>query len=168
MYRANLLRVIILLCAGSAGLLLSGCGQMPPGAPATAATPPPTVEVPTTAVGEPVATVAGGDSGVYGVVQQGPACPGPASAETPCPDAPIAANVSVRDATTDQEIVQFTAAADGTFRQALPPGRYWLEAGSPDGTNSLSPKPVEVTVTAGTYVEVTIPVDTGLRGPGSP
>ncbi len=68
--------------------------------------------------------------------------------------------VVVRDR-ADREVATFQTAADGTFRVALPPGRYTLSTADQPASPFL--KPVEVTVIEGTYVQVQLAVDTGIR-----
>jgi hypothetical protein len=104
----------------------------------------------------------GGDQGVRGVVLLGPQCPVETQA-SPCPDVPLpGATIRVlRDGTP----IDATATSDGSgrFELRLPPGEYTLEAIVPEGGPGMSAKPVDVTVPAGGFVDVVVPVDTGIR-----
>ena len=107
----------------------------------------------------------GGDeapsSGVRGQVLLGPTCP-VVQEGSPCPDEPVG-GVEVRALTGGEAIAQTTSGGDGRFELELPPGRYTLEAVvGPDGPGMFA-KPVAVTVTAGAFVEVVVPVDSGIR-----
>jgi hypothetical protein len=102
------------------------------------------------------------DQGIRGLVLLGPTCPVETKA-SPCPDTP-ASGVTVR-ILRDGEPIDATATSDasGRFELALPPGHYTLEAiVGPDGPG-MSAKPVDVTVPSGAFVEVVVPVDTGIR-----
>ena len=107
----------------------------------------------------------GGDeassSGVHGQILLGPTC-AVVQEGSPCPDEPVG-GVEVRALTDGEAIAQTTSGGDGRFELELPPGRYTLEAVvGPDGPGMFG-KPVAVTVTAGTFVEVVVPVDSGIR-----
>lgn len=100
-------------------------------------------------------------SGVLGQVLLGPTCP-IVQEGSPCPDEPVE-GVEVRALTDGEAIAQTTSGEDGRFELELPPGRYTLEAVvGPDGPGMFA-KPVAVTVTAGAFVEVIVPVDSGIR-----
>jgi hypothetical protein len=104
---------------------------------------------------------AGGDSGIEGRVLLGPQCP-VVSEATPCPDEPVATQVVVmsRDG---EEVARGRSGSDGRFRIALDPGSYVVQAMV--AGNALFAKPVDVTVTSGQYVNVIVPLDTGIRDP---
>lgn len=100
-------------------------------------------------------------SGVRGQVLLGPTCP-VVQEGSPCPDEPVG-GVEVRALTDGEAIAQTTSGGDGRFELELPPGRYTLEAVvGPDGPGMFG-KPVAVTVTAGAFIEVVVPVDSGIR-----
>jgi hypothetical protein len=104
---------------------------------------------------------AASSSGVRGQVLLGPTCP-VVQEGSPCPDEPLG-GVEVRALANGEAIAQTTSGEDGRFELDLPPGRYTLEAVvGPDGPGMFS-KPVAVTVTAGAFVEVVVPVDSGIR-----
>jgi hypothetical protein len=100
-------------------------------------------------------------SGVRGRVMLGPTCP-VVQAGSPCPDEPVA-DVRVRVLTDGDTVAETTSGTGGRFEIALPPGRYRLEAVVGSGGPGMSAKPVDVTVTAGAFVEVVVPLDTGIR-----
>ena len=104
----------------------------------------------------------GEDQGVRGVVLLGPRCPVETDA-SPCPDEPLA-GVTIR-VLSDGEPLDETATSDGSgrFELRLSPGEYTLEAIVPEGGPGMFAKPVEVTVPAGGFVDVVVPVDTGIR-----
>jgi hypothetical protein len=104
---------------------------------------------------------AASSSGVRGQVLLGPTCP-VVQEGSPCPDEPLG-GVEVRALANGEAIAQTTSGEDGRFELELPPGRYMLEAVvGPDGPGMVA-KPVAVTVTAGAFVEVVVPVDSGIR-----
>jgi hypothetical protein len=104
---------------------------------------------------------AASSSGVRGQILLGPTCP-VVQEGSPCPNEPVG-GVEVRALTDGEAIAQTTSDENGRFELELPPGRYTLEAVvGPDGPGMFS-KPVAVTVTAGVFVEVAVPVDSGIR-----
>jgi hypothetical protein len=98
-------------------------------------------------------------SGARGTVVFGPNCP-VLVAGSPCPVRPWQGKVQaftvrgafVRDTTTDQ---------GGAFELPLDPGTYDLIPLTPDGPPTA--KMQRVRVTAGTFVSVTLQVDSGIR-----
>lgn len=109
------------------------------------------------ACGRPAAPGSSG-AGIEGRTLAGPQCP-VERPDSPCPDAPIAAEVRVlRDG---KEVTRFTTGADGRFRVPLAPGAYELQPVStarfPVG------KPSQVTVSPGRYTQVDVTFDTGIR-----
>jgi hypothetical protein len=100
-------------------------------------------------------------TGIRGVVLAGPQCP-VEQPGSPCPDLPLP-DVEVR-ASRDGSVAG-TARTDeqGRFRIALEPGRYTVEAVVSAGGVPPTSRPVEVTVPASGFAEVTVPVDTGIR-----
>lgn len=104
---------------------------------------------------------AAASSGVRGQVLLGPTCP-VVNEGSPCPDEPVG-GVEVRALTDGETIAETTSGEDGRFELELPPGRYTLEAVVDPGGPGMFAKPVAVTVTAGAFVEVVVPVDSGIR-----
>jgi hypothetical protein len=102
------------------------------------------------------------DEGVRGVVLLGPQCP-VETATSPCPDVPLP-GVTIR-VLQDGDPLDVTATSDesGRFELRLPPGQYTLEAIVPADGPGMSAKPVDVSVSRGAFVEVVVPVDTGIR-----
>jgi carboxypeptidase family protein len=98
-------------------------------------------------------------SGLSGVVLAGPACPGPARIESPCPDrpAPGVALVFIRDGA---QAAGTTTFADGRFRIDLPPGTYTIRGA---GNGFPIVRELVVTVPPDRHVDVTVHADTGIR-----
>jgi hypothetical protein len=101
------------------------------------------------------------ESGIRGRVLLGPTCP-VVMEGSPCPDEPVA-DVEVRALRDGETVAQTTSGSEGRFELALPPGRYTLEAVVGSDGPGMFAKPVDVTVTSGAFVEVVVPVDTGIR-----
>jgi hypothetical protein len=104
-------------------------------------------------------TVGTGDAGINGMVLLGPTCP-VETAESPCPDKPIAAKVTV--STLDgRTVATVQSGSDGRFRVALSPGTYTLMA---TGLKNIrSSKPTTVTVPVAAFVDAIVAVDSGIR-----
>ena len=97
-------------------------------------------------------------SGITGVVLAGPACPGPARLDSPCPERPIAVQlVFVKDGA---QAASVSSLEDGRFTVDLPAGRYTIR-----GTGSGLPivREMTVDVPADRHIEVTVRADTGIR-----
>jgi hypothetical protein len=96
-------------------------------------------------------------SGIRGTIVAGPACPGPARLDSPCPDRPVAMTVEVVSGTA----IAATFATDGagTFSVSVAPGTYTLRSKS--GLPVLGPS--TVVVVAGAYTDVRLHADTGIR-----
>jgi len=101
-----------------------------------------------------------GASGILGQVLVGPACPGPVSADNPCPDQPMQATISVLGE-NGEAVMQFQSDSGGFFQVELPPGRYVLLPESP-GKLPIGIEQ-EVVVLAGQYLEIQIHYDNGIR-----
>lgn len=100
----------------------------------------------------------------HGVVHLSPQCP-VESTQDPCHEqaaAGVAVIVSEQNSdeahVAGQEIAGTTTAADGTFTMVLGPGRYVLTAEA-----GMSCELIDARVARGTYAEVDIPCDTGIR-----
>ncbi len=104
------------------------------------------------------------DQGVRGIVLLGPICPVVTQA-SPCPDEPLP-GVEIRVFGDGTELdASATSGSDGRFELRLPPGTYTLEAVVPEDGPGMSAQPVDVIVERGSFVEVTVPVDSGIREP---
>ncbi len=134
-------RLSALLAMSSAALLvLAACG---PGGPSP---------VPSASL----------DSGIRGFVQLGPTCP-VETRDVPC-TTPYVAVLVILDL-EQREVARVTSGADGRFEVFLPPGEYTI-APTPGGDPLPSAPPQAVSVVAGSFAEVEINYDTGIRGAG--
>lgn len=104
------------------------------------------------------------DAGVTGMVNLGPQCPVESSKDR-CDDLPAAGvTVVVSDQIPGEayvagtEVARTTTAADGTFTVALAPGQYVVTAEA-----GMSCELMDTRVAQGTYAEVDVPCDTGIR-----
>ena len=104
------------------------------------------------------------ESGVTGVVQLGPQCPVETEGQ-PCderPAAQVAVTVSRQlpgEAYAAGEVVAHGVTdADGRFHIAVAPGEYVVTADA-----GMSCGLMDARVAEGTYVEVAVPCDTGIR-----
>lgn len=100
---------------------------------------------------------AAGGSGIRGTILAGPACPGPARLDSPCPDRPVALRAEVVQA--GAVVATFSSDVTGHFSVALAPGIYTLR--STGGLPAL--RSSTVVVSAGAYTEVELRADTGMR-----
>jgi hypothetical protein len=100
-------------------------------------------------------------SGVRGRVLLGPTCP-VEMVGSPCPDEPVA-GVEVRAIRDGESVAEATSDAQGRFELLLDPGTYTLEAVVGPDTPGMFAKPFDVTVTSGAFVDVVVPVDSGIR-----
>ena len=100
-----------------------------------------------------------GSSGVRGQVFAGPQCPVEQEG-SPCPDLPF---VGVVVASMDgREVARTETDAVGRFELALAPGTYALVAEGEAGRFPVG-EPQDVIVPEGTFVAITLTVDTGIR-----
>jgi hypothetical protein len=102
------------------------------------------------------------DSGIAGQVLAGPQCP-VVMEGSPCPDLPLEATLRVDEVGGgSSETVE--SDSDGRFKLELPPGEYSVVA-LPVGDGPFPAPPAEqmVTVREGTFSELTIYYDTGIR-----
>ena len=102
-----------------------------------------------------------GDGGIRGIVLLGPTCP-VETLESPCPDRPLA-DVEVQVLQGGDVVASVRSDGDGRFAVALDPGHYEVQAVLRAGGPGMSAKPVDVTVTSGEFIDVNIPVDSGIR-----
>ena len=99
------------------------------------------------------------DQGIDGLVLLGPLCP-VVTDENPCPDRPYAATIVVQD-DAGGTVTTVHSGDDGRFRVGVEPGRYRLVPQSPGTLPRAGPMDVDVPV--GTWVQVTVGYDTGIR-----
>ena len=97
------------------------------------------------------------NTGIRGTILAGPACPGPARLDSPCPDRPVAMTVEVVSGTAIA--ATFTTDASGTFSVSVAPGTYTLR--SKGGLPTL--KSSTVVVVEGQFTGVELHADTGIR-----
>jgi hypothetical protein len=122
-------------------------------------TPSPT---PATATVTPTGSGEGTDSGIDGLVVEGPTCP-VERAGSPCPDRPLAAPISITPVSAGAGITVESDAL-GRFHVAEPPGLCDVQPLTVDGAHWPAPGPPQrVTVEAGQFVQVTVTYDTGIR-----
>lgn len=114
--------------------------------------------------GEQGSPAASPDSGVTGLVHLGPQCP-VETLDDPCDDKP-AAGVTVTVSkqlpgeayAAGETVARGTTDAQGAFRIAVAPGAYVVTADA-----GMSCELMDARVTAGSYAEVDVPCDTGIR-----
>lgn len=106
----------------------------------------------------PFPTAAG--SGIAGTILVGPSCP-VARVDTPCPDTPFAAEITILRDGTETEYAKTYSNELGTFSVSLAPGKYKLRVRG----DSAFPKctTVPVIVQPGQRTKVTIMCDSGIR-----
>jgi len=111
-----------------------------------------------------------GGSGIRGIVEAGPQCPVEHEG-TRCPPAPIETTVVVRSSIGSpdpkrpasgqgQEVARIRTGADGRFQVEVGPGEYVVET-APDGPMICQPSPARVA--SGSYVDVVVRCDSGIR-----
>jgi len=97
------------------------------------------------------------NTGIRGTILAGPACPGPARLDSPCPDRPVAMTVEVVSGTT--VAATFTTDATGQFSVGVASGTYTLR--SKNGLPTL--KSTTIVVVDGQFTNVELHADTGIR-----
>lgn len=106
----------------------------------------------------------GGDvqpgTGIRGTVSVGPQCP-VEQANSPCPDVPFEGDVEVTSA--DGSVWRVTTDAQGRFTIDLVPGSYTVVAKTDGSGGPPTPIPMTAVVRQGSYTQVTLEVDTGIR-----
>ena len=104
-------------------------------------------------------------SGIRGTVLLGPTCPGPVDPNDPTATGepcttPYSAQLAVLDG-EGRVVTRVSSGADGTFAVDLPPGEYTLAPQNGDPYPTAPSQPV--IVVAGSYTEVQVNYDTGIR-----
>jgi hypothetical protein len=100
-----------------------------------------------------------GSSGIRGQALAGPQCPVETQA-SPCPPVPYEGTVIATDGESGAEYTVDTD-ADGRFELSLEPGSY--EVSIVSETSPPFAKSQTVTVEPGSYAEIVVSVDTGIR-----
>ena len=100
-----------------------------------------------------------GTSGIRGQALAGPQCPVEIQG-SPCPPLPYQGTVVATDTKSGAEYT-VEADAEGRFELPLEPGTYEVSIVS-DRSPPFA-KPQTVTVQAGSFAEITVSVDTGIR-----
>lgn len=100
-------------------------------------------------------------TGFTGYVLVGPTCP-VERLNSPCPPHPLSATIIIRDG-QGSEVARVQSGTDGHFKVDLLPGTYTLIG--LDVNNSALPRPIPTTatVTRGSYTQVTVEYDSGIR-----
>jgi hypothetical protein len=101
-------------------------------------------------------------SGVSGRVLLGPQCP-VEQVGNPCPDKPVAAEVQVFEAGSDDLVTSTDSGEDGRFRIDLEPGSYELLPVVSDSGGLPYGKRLQVSVESGEYARVRLSLDSGIR-----
>jgi hypothetical protein len=101
-----------------------------------------------------------GAAGIQGKVLLGPMCP-VQQAGSPCPDRPIKAEIIVA-ASDGKAVATGHSDGDGSYRISLLPGSYTVTAKRPGGAFGTG-KPVAVRVPVGTFVQLNLQIDSGIR-----
>jgi hypothetical protein len=100
-----------------------------------------------------------GTSGIRGQALAGPQCP-VEMANSPCPDLPWEGTVVATDTSSGDRFTVNTD-AEGRFELALLPGTYDVSIDA--GSDLPFAKPQTVTVEDGSFTEIVVSVDTGIR-----
>jgi hypothetical protein len=100
-----------------------------------------------------------GTSGIRGRALSGPHCPVEVQG-SPCPDLPYEGTVIATNTETDEESTVETD-SQGRFELSLEPGTY--EVSIVSESSPPFAKPQTVTVEPGSFAEIVVSVDTGIR-----
>ncbi len=104
-----------------------------------------------------------GPSGVTGRTVVAPTCPVEQTA-SPCPPRPIRATVEARRPDSPEIVAHTQSSHDGSFRLVLAPGTYVLTVKPPGPALMPRPKQLTVTVSPHEFAQVTVHLDSGIRG----
>lgn len=101
-----------------------------------------------------------GDTGIRGKVVWGPVKPGP-SKPGQVDEVPLSASFTVIGA--DDSVATFNSDRMGSFEISLPPGEYTIVPNKNTPIPFPESQKTHVSVTADTFVEVTIRLETGMK-----
>jgi hypothetical protein len=145
--------VLAILVACSAPVQPGGAPSTTPGSGIS-----PGASTSTTGTGpSAAASTTGSGIAVEGTVFSSPGCPGPAQAESPCPDR-LVAGARVELTRGNTVVANTTTDAAGRFEMRVPPGDYQVTAYNV-GLGSRTSEPISVTGP----VNVRLVVDSGMR-----
>lgn len=99
-------------------------------------------------------------TGVEGIVSVGPQCP-VETADNPCPDLPFEGDVQATG--SDGSITTVTTDPQGRFTMDLVPGSYTLAAVTESDGGPPTSIPQTVVVEQGSYLQIRLGVDSGIR-----
>jgi hypothetical protein len=99
-------------------------------------------------------------TGIRGVARLGPTCP-VESLTSPCPDRPFQGDVRAR--ASDGSTTTVSTDEQGQFSLSLRPGTYVVVAVPPSVGGPPTSVPQTVQVRTGSYTQVVLEVDTGIR-----
>lgn len=149
----------ILTLASCAPRVAAPSGRLTPDTPTATAAPNPTL-APTEV--RPMSTPDSPATGVLRVTATiGPTCPGPQREGQTC-TGPYSGEFTLTDR-AGNEVARFTTDTDGHAALEVAPGDYRVAPTAAGGRMSPRGTPVEVTVSAGQTVEITIELDSGIR-----
>jgi hypothetical protein len=102
-----------------------------------------------------------GTSGIKGHVIVDAGCP-EIIESTPCAQIPLPARITIRD-DSGTTVREATSNDEGEFQLELPSGTYELHAANLSGAPMPSAPPQEVVIKAGSFTEVKVAFDSGVR-----
>ncbi len=110
------------------------------------------------------APVAPAHTGIVGTVLLGPTCPVERVPPDPqCADRPYATKFSLTNASGSGVIEEFSSDASGAFRVDIRPGEYEIHQATGASMLPRCSAATPILVTAGTYTNVAVSCDTGIR-----
>ncbi|MDP9696657.1 UNVERIFIED_ORG: hypothetical protein J2X79_004240 [Arthrobacter globiformis] len=101
------------------------------------------------------------NAGIKGHVTVDAGCP-EIIESTPCAQVPLPARITIRDG-SGTTVREATSNDKGEFQLELPAGTYQLHAANLTGAPMPSAPPQEVVIKAGSYTEVKVAFDSGVR-----
>jgi hypothetical protein len=101
-------------------------------------------------------------SGIEGLVTLKPVCP-EAQDVDPCENEPYETTLVIKEMERGDVVTTVQTAADGTFRVALPPGKYIVEPQEPESFVAPFADPQSVIVREGEFSAIEVVYDSGIR-----